>query len=256
MAFRTFMIAGLSFTLVSALLASGCCGDQTGMPDDLALPESTTGHDPNEAGLAVFISRSEIRVGTEVVAKYESLGPDGFDPSLKGGDENGFLIHRMRELVVDHRSRADGQTREAILYVDRSTPYRAFTEVLYTLGQSDVVQWHVVVVRDEQRAAKRFEAPSVDNVGGPALAQGIRVAVGTKNIVLRGADGPCVAVKRDEGYDFPRLKSCATAAAKKDGGENSWAYVGADPGIDFQTIIRVVDAVFDSYPSVAFTVSP
>ena len=54
-----------------------------------------------------------------------------------------FLLLELGRFVEAQRTQ-DKALNEASLYVDRSTPYRAFTEVLFTLGQAEVTKWHVV----------------------------------------------------------------------------------------------------------------
>lgn len=288
---RTF---GLIF---AALLLPSCCNRSGSVPSDLTLPESSTPAPLNESGVKVLLSRSELRVNEQSIGKFTSLGPSGFDASWKkNGTADELLLNGVMQVLTWQKTQGDGGWSEATLYVDGSTPYRAMIELLYTLGQSEVGKWHVVVTTKDKRGTKDFEVPSSADLTGtgpgaelvdlereldrlrtpgsaPASATPgsltdigkqppsqpartpFRVVIRANAIEARGADGPCVAKKLGETYDFARATACAAAAGDKEGTEHGWAYVGAEPHIDFQTVVRVVDAIASTYPKVGFTVT-
>ena len=283
----------------SAVLLSSCCDRAGTVPSDLTLPESSTADALHEAGVRVFLSRSELRVNDQSIGKFASLGPGGFDATWKkNGDADELLLNGMMQVLASQKTQGDGGWGEATLYVDGATPYRALTEVLYTLGQSELSKWHVVVATGPKRGSKSFEVPAYGDLTGagpgaelidmerelerlagasgsasaaatpgsladlgtkppslPKRTPPFRVTIRTTTIETRGADGPCVATKRGDAYDFARLTACAAAASAKEGAKREWAYVGADPHVDFKTVIQVVDAIATSYPKVGFTVA-
>ncbi len=97
---------------------------------DLALPSSLASEHPAPA-LRVYVTRSELLVGRKTVARLPADPEHGFDASLKrSGGRNDLLVVPLRDALTNDK--------EALVYVDRDTRYRIITEVLFTLGQSNV----------------------------------------------------------------------------------------------------------------------
>lgn len=278
--------------LAGALLLSACCDEQAGLPDDLALPEAHNAVPLEPTGVRVLVSPSALRVENKKIGSHGPLTADGYPADWKG--PGGLMLSGLNEELMARKKMVRTGWGHATLYVDASTPYRAFTELLYTLGQSEVSGWHVVVTRGEEHAAKRFEPPEIGMttgwlegttandveatlaaLGGSVPAPGSAsapasaappaapsrdaaplfiVTIGPRTVVARGPDGRCVAVMKDGFYDLARVASCAEAAAAKAETKVEWAYVGAAPEIKLQTVLRVVEAIESTYPKIAFTV--
>lgn len=264
------------FLVLLVALAPACRSKGDALPGDLALAESSAAAPATELGVRVVLSRSELRVGTETLGKFTALGPAGFDASWKkDGDPKQLLLKETFQVLQHHKTQADAAWGDATLYVDSSTPQRAVIELLYTLGQAEISRWHFVVMSAGKRASLDFETPSVGEIaqveprdapgslaalgsprgGSPAQPMIVHIDVTDRTIVLKGADGPCAAVRTGDAYDFGRVTSCARAAAAAGGEASSrWAFLAAAPATPLQTVVRTIDAVHDSFPKVAFTV--
>ena len=80
------------------------------------------------------------------------------DPSVKRDGANGYYITPLVDVLNKHANRlkkiaAMGGTQfdgTAMVLVDKSTPYRLLTEVLYSAGQAEFKNYHLVVIRRAQ----------------------------------------------------------------------------------------------------------
>jgi biopolymer transport protein ExbD len=129
---------------------------------DLQLPKSilTTGPDSEPEGLPVIVSKSQIIVGESVVGP---VPPDaaqyGVEAKYKRGSRNDYFIvplgsalqaWRDADKQIRLRTGKDPSRSEAILIADASTPYRLLTEVMYTLGQTEFSQFHLMVLQTDK----------------------------------------------------------------------------------------------------------
>ena len=80
------------------------------------------------------------------------------DPSVKRDGANGYYITPLVDVLTKHANRlkkitAMGGTQfdgTAMILVDKNTPYRLLTEVLYSAGQAEFKNYHLVVIRRAQ----------------------------------------------------------------------------------------------------------
>ena len=80
------------------------------------------------------------------------------DPSVKRDGANGYYITPLVDVLTKHANRlkkiaAMGGTQfdgTAMILVDKNTPYRLLTEVLYSAGQAEFKNYHMVVIRRSQ----------------------------------------------------------------------------------------------------------
>ena len=80
------------------------------------------------------------------------------DPSVKRDGANGYYITPLVDVLTKHANRlkkiaAMGGTQfdgTAMVMVDKQTPYRLLTEVLYSAGQAEFKNYHLVVIRHAQ----------------------------------------------------------------------------------------------------------
>ncbi|MGH7272076.1 MAG: ExbD/TolR family protein, partial [Polyangiaceae bacterium] len=126
---------------------------------DLQLPKSvlTTEPESEPEGLPVIISKSQIIVGETVICP---VPPDaaqfGVEAKYKRGSRNDYFIAPLGSTLqawrdTDKRIRMatgkDPSHSEAILIGDRLMPYRLLTEVMYTLGQTELTKFHLMVLQ-------------------------------------------------------------------------------------------------------------
>lgn len=118
---------------------------------ELALPTSLATAHPSPA-LKIYVTRRELFVESKSVAKLPADPERGFDASLKGsGSRNDLFVVPLYNAVTSGK--------DALLYLDRDTPYRIINEVLYTLGQSNVDHWYIATTGAASIAAQDVKAP-------------------------------------------------------------------------------------------------
>ena len=81
------------------------------------------------------------------------------DPSVKRDGANGYYITPLVDMLTKHANRLKKIARAsaarqfdgtAMVMVDKITPYRLLTEVLYSAGQAEFKNYHLVVIRRAQ----------------------------------------------------------------------------------------------------------
>jgi biopolymer transport protein ExbD len=124
------------------------------MAEGLTLPQSTSETQRPEA-VNVTVTQSSILVEGDAVAPVRA---GAVDPSYKRDGANGYYITPLVDILTKHATRLkkismlggrefDGT---AMVMVDKSIPYRLLTEVLYSAGQAEFKNYHLVVIRKSQ----------------------------------------------------------------------------------------------------------
>jgi len=148
-------------TIILVFLLKSLSNSVASLPqsDDLNLPKSvlTTEPDGEPEGLSLIVSRSQIIAGDSVVCPVpQDAAQYGLEGKYKQGSRNDFLIVPLASSLqawrdTDKRIRLaqgkDPSQSEAILIIDGSIPYRVFTEVAYTLGQTGFAKFHLMVLQ-------------------------------------------------------------------------------------------------------------
>jgi biopolymer transport protein ExbD len=157
-------------TIILVFLLQTMAKSSASMPQsrDLKLPASILVGEPNQEGVAVMVTKSQILVGDnpEPVVRYraENVAQSGLDAIHKKSGINDLHIVPLAEALLhvretDKRVRAskglDPSFSEAIVIVDETTPYRLLIEVLYTLGQSSFGKYHLMVMSSSSRPNSR-----------------------------------------------------------------------------------------------------
>jgi biopolymer transport protein ExbD len=156
-------------TIILVFLLKSLSTSTASLPQsqDLQLPKSvlTTEPDSEPEGLPVIVSRSQIIVGETVVCP---VPPDaaqyGIEARYKRGSRNDYFIvplgsalqaWRDTDKQIRARTGKDPNRSEAILIADSGTPYRLLTEVMYTLGQTEFSQFHMMVLQGAKSGSKK-----------------------------------------------------------------------------------------------------
>ncbi|UQA58872.1 ExbD/TolR family protein [Polyangium aurulentum] len=148
-------------TIILVFLLKSLASSSASIPQsqDLTLPKSVMTTDPAQEGVVVVVSKSQILVGenaTPIVTlpPRAQLAQSGIDAKHKRGGPNDLYIVPLAN-ALQHARDIDKQVRdakglkgpsEAIIVADHTTPYRLLIEVLYTLGQSEFGQYHLMVL--------------------------------------------------------------------------------------------------------------
>jgi len=155
-------------TIILVFLLKSLSTSTASLPqsEDLQLPKSilTSEPDSEPEGLPVIISHSQIIVGETVVCP---VPPDaaqyGIEARYKRGSRNDYFIvplggalqsWRDTDKQIRARIGKDPNHSEAILIADSGTPYRLLTEVMYTLGQTEFSQFHMMVLQGGKGGTK------------------------------------------------------------------------------------------------------
>jgi hypothetical protein len=132
--------------------------------DDLRLPASIMKQAPAQEGVVVTVSKSQILVGDDKILALpgrESLAQAGVDARYKRSGPNDLFIvplgnalmaARKTDIAVRRAKGLDPSSSEAIVIVDKGTPYRLLMEVLFTLGQSEYGKYHLMVIQSKKIA--------------------------------------------------------------------------------------------------------
>jgi biopolymer transport protein ExbD len=124
------------------------------MPPEMTLPTSTI-EQQRPLAVNVTITQSAILVEGDGVTTVRN---GAVDPSVKRDGANGYYITPLVDVLTKHANRlkkiaAMGGTSfdgTAMVMVDKNTPYRLLTEVLYSAGQAEFKNYHLVVIRKAQ----------------------------------------------------------------------------------------------------------
>lgn len=156
----TAMLDLMTIILVFLLKSLASSSGAIPQSDDLRLPASVMHGEPAEEGVLIVVSKSQILVGEEStpVVKLpprEQSAATGVDAKFKRGGANdmyivplGNALQHARDIdkVVRTAKNLNPNMSEAIVVVDKTTPYRLLIEVLFTLGQSEFGKYHLMVM--------------------------------------------------------------------------------------------------------------
>lgn len=124
------------------------------MSEGLQLPSSTI-EQQRPMAVNITVMQSAILVEGDGVTTVRA---GAVDPSVKRDGANGYYITPLVDVLTKHANRLkkiaalggspfDGT---AMVMVDKNTPYRLLTEVLYSAGQAEFKNYHLVVIKRAQ----------------------------------------------------------------------------------------------------------
>jgi biopolymer transport protein ExbD len=141
-------------TIVLVFLLKSMSESSAAVPqsDDLRLPGSISREQLSGEGVVVTVSRTQILVGDDKVVDLPSrasMVQSGAGDRVKRGRPNDlYIVPLGARLKVARDARpADFRHSEALVVADETTPYRLLCEVLFTLGQHEFGQQHLLVVQ-------------------------------------------------------------------------------------------------------------
>jgi biopolymer transport protein ExbD len=124
------------------------------MSEGLVLPKSSI-ETQRPLAVNITVSQNAVLVEGDAVAAVRT---GSVDPSVKRDGANGYYITPLVDVLTKHANRlkkigAMGGTvfdGTAMVMVDKNTPYRLLAEVLYSAGQAEFKNYHLVVIRNNQ----------------------------------------------------------------------------------------------------------
>lgn len=154
----TAMLDIMTIILVFLLKTLGESSASVPQSKDLMLPKSIVQTQPAQEGVRVTVSKSQVLVGNDKVLdlpSQQSLAQSGVEARHKRGANSLYIVPlgnalqsaRKTDRVLREAKGLDPASSEAIIIADSSTPYRLFVEVLFTLGQNEFGQYHLMVMQ-------------------------------------------------------------------------------------------------------------
>jgi biopolymer transport protein ExbD len=124
------------------------------MSEGLQLPPSTAEVQRPQA-VNITITQNAIMVEGDAVTPVRN---GAVDPSVKKDGANSYFITPLVDTLNKHANRlkkiaAMGGTpfdHTAMVMVDKNTPYRLLSEVLYSAGQAEFSNYHMTVIKKSQ----------------------------------------------------------------------------------------------------------
>jgi biopolymer transport protein ExbD len=160
----TAMLDIMTIILVFLLKTMGESSAAVPQNDDMRLPTSVIKSQPNEDGVLVTVSKSQILVGDGKVLTLpgrDSMVQTGAGERHKRkGPQDLYIVPlgnalhdaRATDKVLRAAKGLDPAGSEAIVVADGTTPYRLLIEVLYTLGQNEFTKYHLMVIQTKPTA--------------------------------------------------------------------------------------------------------
>ncbi len=150
----TPMMDMMTILLVFLLKSFSVQAAAASMSEGLQLPTSSI-ETQRPLAVNITITQSAIIVEGDGVTTVRA---GAVDPSVKRDGANGYYITPLVDILTKHANRlkkiaAMGGSQfdgTAMVLVDKNTPYRLLTEVLYSAGQAEFKNYHLVVIRRAQ----------------------------------------------------------------------------------------------------------
>jgi biopolymer transport protein ExbD len=150
----TPMMDMMTILLVFLLKQFSVQASAASMSEGLVLPQSTI-ETRRDVAVNITITSSAILVEGDGVTTVRA---GAVDSSVKRDGANGYYITPLVDVLTKHCNRlkkiaAMGGSQfdgTAMVMVDKNTPYRLLTEVLYSAGQAEFKNYHLVVIKRQQ----------------------------------------------------------------------------------------------------------
>ena len=150
----TPMMDMMTILLVFLLKQFAVEASAASMSEGLVLPKSSI-ETKRDLAVNITVSQNAVLVEGDAVAAVRA---GSVDPSVKRDGANGYYITPLVDVLNKHGNRlkkigAMGGSQfdgTAMVMVDKNTPYRLLAEVLYSAGQAEFKNYHLVVIRNNQ----------------------------------------------------------------------------------------------------------
>jgi biopolymer transport protein ExbD len=150
----TPMMDMMTILLVFLLKQFAVEASAASMSEGLVLPKSSI-ETKRDLAVNITVSQNAVLVEGDAVAAVRA---GSVDPSVKRDGANGYYITPLVDVLNKHGNRlkkigAMGGSQfdgTAMVMVDKNTPYRLLAEVLYSAGQAEFKNYHLVVIRTNQ----------------------------------------------------------------------------------------------------------
>lgn len=195
-----------------------------------------TGPTASEEDFAVIVSGTQIIADDTPVLKLPSRAEQVRDGAPQS---SGSLIVPLATLV---QHREAGHPAEAIVIAEPGVPYRIIAQVIYTLGKSEIASFHFMVLQRMDAGTRAWPPPRDAGTIAPIpIPSGSHLQVSvTEQGVVFGKFGTIPKL-----HGVQDLMGARQYARRLKAGSSGDVPVtlGADPAVDYGTIIDVMDAL-------------
>lgn len=152
----TAMLDMMTIILVFLLKSMSSSSASVPQSSDLTLAKSVLTSEASQEGVQVVVSKTGIAVDGKVVVPVPNDASHGVEAQYKRSSATdlfivplGTALQAWREKDRNLRAATgkDASYSEAIVIIDKDTPYRLLTEVAHTLGQSEYAKHHLMVLQ-------------------------------------------------------------------------------------------------------------
>ncbi|RYZ64704.1 MAG: biopolymer transporter ExbD [Proteobacteria bacterium] len=152
----TAMLDMMTIILVFLLKSMSSSSASVPQSNDLTLAKSVLTTEAAQEGVQIIVSKSQISVEDRAVCPIPSDATHGIEAQYKKSGANDLHIvplanalqaWRDKDKQVRAATGKDASFSEAIIVIDKDTPYRLLVEVLYTLGQTEYARHHLMVMQ-------------------------------------------------------------------------------------------------------------
>ena len=148
------MMDMMTILLVFLLKQFSVQASAAAMQQGLALPTSSV-EKQNPVSVNITVTQTAVLVEGDAIATIRN---GKLDPSVKRDGANGYYITPLVDTLTKHANRLKkigvmGGTafdNTAMIMVDKGTPYRLLSEVLYSAGQAEFRNYRLVVIKKSQ----------------------------------------------------------------------------------------------------------
>jgi biopolymer transport protein ExbD len=148
------MMDMMTILLVFLLKQFSVQASAAAMSEGLVLPNSTA-ENQRPMAVNVTITQNAIMVEGDAVTPVRA---GAVDPSAKRDGANGYYITPLVDVLTKHATRLKKIAalsgtpfdHTAMVMVDKNTPYRLLSEVLYSAGQAEFSNYHMTVIKKSQ----------------------------------------------------------------------------------------------------------
>jgi biopolymer transport protein ExbD len=148
------MMDMMTILLVFLLKQFSVQASAAAMSEGLQLPNSTA-EQQRPMAVNVTITQNAIMVEGDAVTPVRA---GAVDPSAKRDGANGYYITPLVDVLTKHATRLKKIAaltnvpfdHTAMVMVDKNTPYRLLSEVLYSAGQAEFSNYHMTVIKKSQ----------------------------------------------------------------------------------------------------------